>query len=95
VIDVANGCGDTSHYKAAPNDEGFMMGLRKQIEFEIGNRTYRVEHSLDNTYDIHGFNSLSNKVSIETDLNTGERLFVNWSQVPVLRFTDAPGGDAR
>jgi hypothetical protein len=70
------------------------MGIRKQIEFEIGNRTYRVEHSLDNTYDIHGFNSLSNKVSIETDLDTGESLFVNWSQIPVLRFTDAPDGIA-
>lgn len=71
------------------------MGLRKHIEFEIGARTYRVAHSLDNTYDIHGFNSLSNKVSIETDLNTGENLFVNWSQIPVLRFADAPDGDAR
>jgi len=71
------------------------MGIRKQIEFEIGNQTYRVEHSLDNAYDIHGFNSLVNKVSIETDLNTGASLFVNWSHIPVLRFMDAPGGDAR
>jgi hypothetical protein len=69
------------------------MGIRKQIEFEIGERTYRIRTSLDNTYDIHGFNSLRNKVSIETDLNTGERLFISWDQIPVIRYTDAPDDD--
>jgi hypothetical protein len=66
------------------------MGLRKQIEFEIDQRTYRVETRLDNTYDIHGFNSLHQKVSIETDLLSGEQLFVSWGLIPVLRFKDAP-----
>ena len=73
---------------------GYIMGIRKQIEFEISDRTYRVRTNLDNTYDIHGFNSLSNKVSIETDLNTGEKLFISWGQIPVLRFIDAPDDDA-
>ena len=65
------------------------MGLKKEIEFEDGNRTYRIAKSLDNTYDIHGFNSLTQQVSIDTDLNTGEKIFVNWSNVAVLRFKDA------
>jgi hypothetical protein len=66
------------------------VGIRKQIEFEQGERSYRIVTSLDNTYDIHGFNSLMQKVSIHTDLNTGEKVFVNWSNVGVLRFVDAP-----
>lgn len=65
------------------------MGLNKEIEFEVGNRTYRITTALDNTYDIHGFNSLAQQVSINTDLNTGEKIFVNWSNVAVLRFKDA------
>lgn len=65
------------------------MGLKKEIEFEDGNRTYRIAKMLDNTYDIHGFNSLTQQVSIDTDLNTGETIFVNWSNVAVLRFKDA------
>jgi hypothetical protein len=70
------------------------MGTKKQIEFEIGNRAYCVRTSLDNTYDIHGFNSLAKKVSIETDLKSGEKLFISWGQIPVLRFIDAPDDDA-
>jgi hypothetical protein len=71
-----------------------MMGTRKQIEFEVGERTYRVRTALDNTYDIHGLNSLTKKVSIETDLNSGEKIFISWNLIPVLRFIDAPDGDA-
>jgi hypothetical protein len=70
------------------------MGIRKQIEFEIEGRTYRVNKNLDNTYDIHGFNSLTSKVSVETDLFSGEQVFVSWGQIPVLRFKDAPDGDS-
>jgi len=70
------------------------MGIRKQIEFEAGNRTYRVRSNLDNTYDIHGFNSLTKKVSIETDMISGEKLFISWGLIPVLRFVDAPTGDS-
>ena len=69
------------------------MGLRKEIEFDVSGRSYRIVTSLDNTYDIHGFNSLSGKVTINTDLNTGEQIFVNWSNVPVLRFKDAPDSE--
>lgn len=64
------------------------MGLNKEIEFEIGNRTYRIAKALNNTYDIHGFNALTEQVSIDTDLNTGEKIFINWSNVAVLRFKD-------
>jgi hypothetical protein len=66
------------------------MGIKKEIEFEVGDRTYRIIKSLSNTYDIHGFNALNGQVSIQTDVLTGEKLFVTWSQIPLLRFKDAP-----
>jgi hypothetical protein len=65
------------------------MGIRKEIEFEASGRSYRIVTNLNNTYDIHGFNSLTTSVSIHTDLNTGEKIFVNWSNVAVMRFKDA------
>jgi aspartyl aminopeptidase len=68
------------------------MGLKKEIEFDASNRTYRIVTSLNNTYDIHGFNALNKQVSIHTDLNTGEKVFVTWSNIAVLRFKDAPDG---
>jgi hypothetical protein len=70
------------------------MGLEKEIEFDADGRTYRVVTRLGNTYDIHGFNSLHGQVSIHTDLNTGDKIFVAWSGIPVLRFKDA-GDDAQ
>ena len=66
------------------------MSTKKQIEFEIGERTYRIKTRLDNTYDIHGFNSLRDSVAIYTDLNSGDKIFVTWSLIPVIRFIDAP-----
>lgn len=70
------------------------MSIKKQIEFEIGERTYRIITSLSNSYDIHGFNALREKVAIYDDLNSGDKVFVTWSLIPVIRFTDAPDGDA-
>ena len=66
------------------------MSTKKQIEFEIGERTYRIRTRLDNAYDIHGFNSLREDVAIYTDLNSGDKIFVTWSLIPVIRFSDAP-----
>lgn len=66
------------------------MSTSKEIEFEVGTRTYRIITRLDNSYDIHGFNSLMSKVTIHDDLLTGEKIFVNWSNVAVIRFKDAP-----
>jgi hypothetical protein len=65
------------------------MSLEKHVEFEAGQRTYRIKVRLNNTYDIHGFNALMQQVGIYEDLNSGEKVFVNWSVVPVLRFADA------
>ncbi|MEU4424391.1 hypothetical protein AB0F81_27545 [Actinoplanes sp. NPDC024001] len=38
---------------------------------------------------IGGFNALTDQVSIHTDLNSGERIFVQWKNIAVLRFKDA------
>ena len=71
------------------------MTTKKQLEFEIGERTYRVITRLNNSFDIHGFNALRDQVAIYDDLNSGGKVFVAWSLVPVIRFTDAPDGDAQ
>lgn len=68
------------------------MSTHKQIEFEVSNRTYRIRTHLNNTYDIHGFNSLRDKVSIHTDEISGETLFVSWSLIPVMRYIDVEDG---
>lgn len=65
------------------------MSIEKMIEFDVGQRTYRIQHRLNNSYDIHGFNALRDQVSIHTDLISGEEIFVAWSQVSVIRFKDA------
>jgi len=67
-----------------------MVSTKKQIEFEIGERTYRIRTRLDNAFDIHGFNSLREDVAIYTDLNSDDKIFVTWSLIPVIRFIDAP-----
>jgi hypothetical protein len=70
-----------------------IVSTRKQIEFEIGQRTYRVITSLRNVYDVHGFNSLREDVGIYKDLISGEKLFVTWSLIPVLRYIDIAEDD--
>ncbi len=65
------------------------MSLEKFVEFEIGERSYRIKLRLGNSYDIHGFNALTQQVGIYDDLISGEKIFVNWSNVPVVRFQDA------
>jgi hypothetical protein len=70
------------------------MSLKKRVEFDANGRTYRIDVRLNNTYDVHGFNALREQVGIFTDLISGEELFVAWSLIPVLRFTDAPEGKA-
>ncbi|MEV6632145.1 hypothetical protein AB0M54_15480 [Actinoplanes sp. NPDC051470] len=65
------------------------MALEKHVEFEVGPRTYRVKLRLGNSYDVHGFNALMQQVGIYDDLITGEKLFVNWSNISVIRFRDA------
>jgi hypothetical protein len=66
------------------------MGTHKQVEFDVGGRTYRIRIHLQNVYDVHGFNSMREQVGIYDDLISGEQIFVAWEKVPVLRFTDAP-----
>ena len=70
------------------------MSTKKDIQFEIGQRTYRVITRLDNVYDIYGFKSLSESVGIYTDLDSGDKIFVIWSAIPVIRFIDAPGDES-
>ena len=69
------------------------MSTKKEIQFEIGERTYRVRTRLDNIYDVYGFNSLRESVGIYTDLNSGDKIFVAWGDIPVIRFIDAPDDD--
>jgi hypothetical protein len=56
-----------------------------QVEFEHGGRTYRVEPGVYK-WDVYALNALREKVSLNTDINTGEQIFVAWSEIAVLRL---------
>jgi hypothetical protein len=59
------------------------MGL--MVEFDRDGRTYTVESSIV-LWNVHIVNKLTDQVSLETDVRTGDKLFVNWGQIPVIRL---------
>jgi hypothetical protein len=67
------------------------MGSRKEIEFEVGQQSYRIVTDIFGDA-IYGFNNLTQQVTIHKDLNSGKQIFVNWGNIAVLRFKDADGG---
>jgi hypothetical protein len=63
--------------------------VEKQVEFEIGQRTYRVAVNIFQGgpfREIDGYNSLQENVGIYTDQISGEKVFIAWNRIPVLRI---------
>lgn len=60
------------------------MALR--VEFDYAGRTYTVESPSINMWNVHMLGQMNNKMTVETDLRTGEKIFVTWSEVGVLRL---------
>jgi hypothetical protein len=56
------------------------------VEFDQSGRTYRVDLPLYQSENIHSLNLIRDKVTISTDTKTGEKIFIDWSQISVLRI---------
>jgi hypothetical protein len=61
-----------------------------EFEFDWQGRTYRVAHSLSKQYTIHSIGNLREKIVIATDTITGDKIFVDWSSIAVLRILGMP-----
>ena len=55
------------------------------VEFEAGGRTYRVE---DHVYEwnVYALNSRRDEVGTCIDVLTGDKIFVAWKEIPVVRL---------
>lgn len=67
--------------------------MEKELEFEVGQRTYRIRTEVGNTIsnmngDVGNFKLLQGMIGIYDDLNSGDKVFVTWSLIPVIRFKD-------
>lgn len=67
-----------------------------EIEFEVGPRSYRLVTDVWIFRDspVDGLNQLREQVGIYTDLNTGDKIFLSWSDIAVLRFRPARDASA-
>jgi hypothetical protein len=61
-------------------------GMNLKVEFDHGGRSYTVESASIRMWNVHSIAQLNDKMTIETDLRTGEKIFVTWSQVGVIRL---------
>ncbi len=59
-----------------------------KVEFDYAGRTYTVESPSINMWNVHMLmlGQMNSKMTIETDLRTGEKIFITWSEVGVLRL---------
>jgi hypothetical protein len=63
--------------------QGVVMAV---VEFDYHGRTYRVDHPAYDSENIHSINLIRGKITLSTDTLTDERIFVDWSQISVLRI---------
>lgn len=61
-----------------------MAALR--IEFDYAGRTYTVESPSLTMWNVHIVADLRNSMTLETDITTGERIFVAWNEIGVIRL---------
>jgi hypothetical protein len=60
------------------------MGVK--IEFDLAGRTYQVESPSINIWNVHIIAGITDSLTMETDLKTGERICVAWGRVGVIRL---------
>jgi hypothetical protein len=76
---------DNSHYRAKRESyKGDGMALK--VEFDHEGRTYAVESPRINMWRAHIIAKMNDLMTIETDLRTGDKIFVTWSEVGVIRL---------
>jgi hypothetical protein len=57
-----------------------------KIEFDYAGRTYTVESPSIQRWNIHTIGLMHDRMSLETDVHTGRKIFVIWAQVGVIRL---------
>jgi hypothetical protein len=67
--------------------------MMKELQFELGDQTYRIQTEVGNAISalngpVGDFQLLRDTVGIYKDLNSGDKVFVSWSQIPAIRFRD-------
>jgi hypothetical protein len=56
------------------------------VEFDHGGRTYRVDFPHYDSNNIHSINLIRDKITLSEDTLTGDRMLVDWSQIPLMRI---------
>lgn len=56
------------------------------VEFDNNGRTYRIDLPYYDSDNIHSINLIRSKVTLSTDTLTNEKIFVDWSQVAIMRI---------
>jgi hypothetical protein len=56
------------------------------VEFDLHGRTYRVELAGYRSDNVHSINLIRDSVTLSVDMVTGDKLFVDWSQIPIMRL---------
>lgn len=64
-----------------------------QIEFDYAGRTYTVEAGSLTGWDIYQVSNMRENISFETDLRTGDKIFVSWADIGVFRLLSISDGD--
>jgi hypothetical protein len=55
------------------------------VEFDYYERTYRVELPQYDSNNIHSINLIRDQVTLSKDVLTGQKIFVDWSQIAIMR----------
>jgi hypothetical protein len=85
AMSAAFRCGVLRRRAGIPTTTGQGDGMAIQVEFEIAGRTYRVEPGLYK-WDIYAVSNLRENIVLTEDLLTGDKIFVAWSSIPVMRL---------
>jgi hypothetical protein len=55
------------------------------VEFDYQGRTYQVDLPHYDSSNIHSINLIRDNLTLSTDVLTGDKLFVDWSQISIMR----------
>jgi hypothetical protein len=56
------------------------------VEFDYQGRTYQVDLPRYDSNNIHSLNLIRENLTLSTDVLTGEKIFVAWSQISIMRI---------
>ena len=56
------------------------------VQFDYHGRTYQVDLPQYDSNNIHSINLVRDNITLSKDTLTGDRIFVDWSQISVMRI---------